>query len=129
MSRLVPIVLLVLLLGTVGCGKAAAPTPPEAIIQAVLDACQNGDYSAAARYFEGGQERLRSSPDWAKSFLDRISDRGNAQAFQVEERKERGDTIQLQITTYSDEGMEQPLRLSTWSFVKTRRGWVISQVE
>lgn len=128
MSRLV-LVVLVVLLGTTGCGRSSDLSTPEEIIKAVLAASKDGDYKAAARFFEGGQDRFRSSPDWMREYLDQITDKGNAKAFKVRDRMERGGNLHLQIATYIDDEMKQPLSVSVWSFVKKGSGWLITRVQ
>jgi hypothetical protein len=129
MSRSIVALLMLWIVGVAGCGRQASLPQPESLIRSVLLACQQAEYAEAARYFEGGPERLKSSPQWVRDFLDRISDKGNAVTFEVQDRLERGDTLQLQIITYRDEKKATPLRTSTWSFAKTKSGWIITKVE
>lgn len=118
----------VLLTAMVGCGKTGEQLGPEVIIQVVLDACREARHAEVIRYFSVGDVRALSVPGPMVAFLDRISDNGNAVTFEVRDRKEQGSILQLQITTYSDQELKEPLRTSVWSFEKVGRGWVITGV-
>ncbi len=112
-----------------GCGSAASVSSPESVIEAVLAAAREADYNEAVRYFEDGPEQLERAPQYVRDFIERISDKGNAVGFVVKDRLERGDTLLLQITTYSDPEQKQPLQMSIWHFSKAGKRWIITRVE
>jgi len=123
------VILMTLVAMLAGCGRAASVTTPESIIEAVFAACREAKYADAVPYFEGGPENLESAPQWVRDFMERISDRGNALTFEVIDRMERGETLLLQINTYSDAEMKSPLRTSVWHFTQTKSGWIVTEVE
>lgn len=127
MRRLFVVVALAIVL--CGCGKATRVTTPEMAIEAVLAACHVADYVEAARYFEKGSEQYKRTPASVRMFFERISDKGNAVSFVVQDRLERGETLLLQISTYADPEKKQPLRRGVWHFRKAGTGWVLTGVE
>lgn len=105
-----------------------AATPEEAV-ERVLQAAYRGQVAEAARYFEGGRQVWEHSPSWMEQYLDNVTDRGNAVAYQVRAEVKRNDAAMLQISTYSDHERTNPLGTAVWHFVREGGGWVIRKVE
>lgn len=105
-----------------------AATPEEAVKE-TLQAAHRGQYQQAALFFEGGRQVWEHSPTWVEQYLDRITDRGNALAFEVLAQGTHGEDRLLQLTTYTDQERTNPLRTMTWHFSRKGSGWVIRKVE
>lgn len=129
MCRVVTTVLLVFLIGAIGCGRTVRLHEPEDVVASVLVAVKESRYAGAVQYLKDGPNHYETSSEAVRAFLDRITDKGNAVTFEVRDRQENGDTVKIQITTYSDKEKKNPLRTSVWHFAKTKSGWIITRVE
>lgn len=120
------------LLGMSGVGQTQGALPaatPEEAARQVLQAAYKGEYGQAARFFEGGPRTWESSPALVRQYIDRITDRGWAEAFKVRAQGTHGEEQLFQITTYADSEQTNPLRTMTWHFAPSGNGWVTRKVE
>lgn len=113
----------------VGCSPSGRIREPEEAVSQVLQHCRGGQYEQALAYFTDGTELWKRSQSVARSFLDRLCSNGQAVAFTVNERVDRGrDTVLLNVTTFADESRQQGLLSSTWRLGRRGRGWTILEV-
>lgn len=113
----------------VGCSPSGRIREPEEAVAHVLEHCRQGEYEEALAYFLEGAEVWKRSPSVARSLLDRLCSNGQAVAYTVNERVERGrNMVLLNVTTFADTEKRSGLHTSNWRLGRRGRGWTVLEV-
>jgi hypothetical protein len=100
------------------------PTPEDGV-KLVIDSFRKGEPAVALRMADA---RAASPPDTLLGVFQKITGEGSAKSYKVIESKQRGDSVDLRVATYSDDAHERKITTSVWTFSTNPSGWILTKL-